>query len=222
MQYFTEESQIHVLPLSPTKCIQFFIQCMDFHIPCVGMWKLCISLDKRLTHKRNRKIEWKISNVLARIGAYLSKFSTWISNQAERQRERESENERAPPGIELMKNNCLHNIVFIKISKLMMHFSEIYSFQHKYALRFICALCIENIAHSFNFRLILVFFVMWVSVTLRNINLSCQEIFRNEENKDQISFMRTKNIRAHSSYIYYSSSTFVLLDAKSPFYQTFH
>lgn len=33
----------------------------------------------------------------------------------EMQRVEEEENENTPPGIELMKNNCLHNSVFIKI-----------------------------------------------------------------------------------------------------------
>ena len=75
-------------------------------------------------------------------------FSSWIFSTTT------SKRENTPPGIELMKNNCLHNVVFIEISKLMMHFSEIYGFQHKNALRFPC---IENNAHSFNFRLILLF-----------------------------------------------------------------
>lgn len=71
-----------------------------------------------------------------------------------------------------MKNNCLHDVIFIKISKLMMHFSgNLWLSARKCTLFFRT----ECGAHSFNLRLILPLFFALANVLL---NLSRRKMVK--------------------------------------------
>lgn len=102
---------------------------------------------------------------------------------------------KIPPAtrsIGLMKNNCLHDIVFIKISKLMKRFfsDQMYCFQHKNAL---CFSTIAKMHIPFKFRLIQPFFSV-AEYVAQFITSEVEESEKNVQKSEQKTEVRMKTL----------------------------